>query len=123
MNADGSAQNPLANLLDDNNNPAWSPDGTKIAYDSMRDGNRDIYVMNADFTTGETRLTTDPAEDEHPTWSPDGRKIAFASWRIGGVWSEIYTMYADGSNQTRLTFLPCCDPPIQHLNYYPAWAQ
>ncbi len=47
-----------------------------IAFHSNRDGNSEIYVMNADGTNP-TRLTDNPAEDILPAWSPDGRKIAF----------------------------------------------
>ncbi len=52
-----------------NVSPAWSPDGTRIAFASNRDGNFEIYVMNADGS-GQTRLTDDPAQDTHPAWSP-----------------------------------------------------
>ena len=62
---------------------AWSPDGRKIAFVSERDGNSEIYVMNADGS-GQTRLTFHDGEDRFPTWSPDGRYIAFTSPRIGG---------------------------------------
>jgi len=72
----------------------------KIAFVSDRDGNEEIYVMNADGS-GVTDLTNHPDPDEFPVWSPDGSKIAFKSWR-DGTW-EIYVMNADGSGQTRLT--------------------
>lgn len=72
----------------------------KIAFVSDRDGNREIYSMNADGTN-QTRLTTNSATDQFPDWSPDGTKIAFATDRNGNF--EIYTMNADGSNLTRLT--------------------
>jgi Tol biopolymer transport system component len=49
--------------------PAWSPDGTCIAFSSNRDGNREIYVMNADGS-GVARLTHDPAVDMNAIWSP-----------------------------------------------------
>jgi len=62
---------------------AWSPDGRKIAFVSERDGNSEIYVMNADGSA-QTRLTFDDGEDRFPTWSPDGKKIVFTSPRIGG---------------------------------------
>jgi len=76
-----------------------SPQG-RIAFVSNRDGNTDIYVMNADGS-GVTRLTNDSHPDEAPfSWSPDGRQIAFA--RPFGD-ADIYVMNADGSNQTRLT--------------------
>jgi hypothetical protein len=81
--------------------PAWSPDGSKIAFTSLRDaGNSEIYVMNADGSN-QVRLTNDPAADAHPSWSPDGSKIAFVSDRGGHV--DIYAMHADGTNPVQLT--------------------
>ena len=50
----------------------------KIAFQSDRDGNFEIYVMNADGS-GQTRLTNNNAEDWEPNWSPDGTKIVFVS--------------------------------------------
>lgn len=71
-----------------------------IVFQSTRDGNFEIYSMNADGTEPR-RLTNSPSNDWSPSWSPDGSTIAFASDRDGN-W-EIYTMRADGSEQTRLT--------------------
>ena len=85
---------------------AWSADGRLIAFMSERDGNAEIYVMNADGT-GQTRLTNDPGFDADPTFSPDGQ-IAFNSTRDGGN-PEIYVMNGDGTGQTRLTFDPAAD--------------
>src|SRR5215217_2857156 len=77
-------------------------DGTKIAFTSDRDVNREIYVMNAQDGSNQTKLTENAATDEFPSWSPDGTKLAFTSDRDGNT--EIYVMNAqDGSNQTRLT--------------------
>ena len=77
-------------------------DGTKLAFTSDRDVNREIYVMNAQDGSNQTNLTMNPAFDFDPTWSPDGTKLAFTSDRDGNT--EIYVMNAqDGSNQTRLT--------------------
>ncbi len=75
----------------------------RIAFASMRDGNAEIYVMNADGTD-QTRLTDNSTYDYGPTWSPDGRRIAFESKRDGNL--EIYVMNADGSGQTNLTNTP-----------------
>ncbi|MGD2252316.1 MAG: hypothetical protein PVF70_05300 [Anaerolineales bacterium] len=80
--------------------PAWSPDGTQVAFHSNRDGNMEIYVMDANLS-GLTRLTNNEANDMFPTWSPDGSEIAFHSDRDGDV--EIYVMSADGTNQKQLT--------------------
>ena len=49
--------------------PAWSPDGRQIAFYSERDGNWEIYLMNADGS-GLTRLTDNPANDWFPSWAP-----------------------------------------------------
>jgi len=96
MNADGSGQTNLTNDEAYDDDPAWSPDRSKIAWTRWDE----IYVMNADGT-GQTNLTNDEANDADPAWSPDGSKIAFMSDRDDN-W-EIYVMNADGTGQTRLT--------------------
>ena len=70
---------------------------------SKRDGNYEIYIMNADGSNV-TRLTDNPAEDTFPSLSPDGKRIAFQSARDG--YNEIYVMDSDGSKVTRLTNVP-----------------
>ena len=82
-----------------------SPEG-KIAFVSSRDGNSDIYVVNADGS-GQTNLTNNPADDDRPVWLADGSRVAFVSNRDGN--SEIYAMNADGSDQTNLTNNPAVD--------------
>ena len=90
----------LSNHRADDRWPRVSPDGSKIAFFSNRDGNTEVYTMNIDGGT-QTRLTNAPAADEGPVWSPDGSKIAFNSNRDGD--HEIVVMNADGSGQTQLT--------------------
>ena len=72
----------------------------RIAFESTRNGNSDIYVINADGSDLR-QLTSHPEWDHAPAWSPDGQRIAFHSLRDGN-W-EIYVMNADGSGVTRLT--------------------
>lgn len=83
----------------------------RIAFNSDRDGDAEIYSMNADGT-GLKRLTESPGNDLTPSWSPDGTRIAFGSARAGNY--DIYTMNADGSNITRLTFADG--------NLHPTWS-
>ena len=78
----------------------WSPDGKRLLFESTRDGNSEIYVMDADGSNP-VRLTHDPALDMAPRWSPDGSKIAFMSRRDGSP--EIYLIGADGTGLKRLT--------------------
>jgi len=101
-NVDGSG---VMNLTNDNTvgdlEPAWSPDGERIAFSSDRDGgDYDIYVMNKD-ASGLVRLTTHPGSDLEPAWSPDGTRLAFKSERDGS--QEIFLINADGTGLTQLT--------------------
>jgi TolB protein len=106
MNPDGSGLTNLTNSPANDQDPAWSPDGQKIAF--VRDF--DIFVMNADGT-GQVRLTNNPLFDGQPTWSPDGQKIAFASSRIPGGTFEIFVVNADGTGETNLTNNPADQSP------------
>lgn len=88
------------------------PINASIVFDSNKDGNYEIYKMNADGS-GTTRLTNSANIDAYPNWSPDGTKIVFYSTRDGNY--EIYSMNADGSSPTRLTNNAAIDA-------YPAWS-
>ena len=79
---------------------AQVPQKAQIVFHSDRDGNSEIYVMDADGKN-QRNLTNDPAEDWSPSWSPDGQSIAFLSGRDGN--DEIYVMDADGRKQRNLT--------------------
>lgn len=106
MNPDGSNQTRLTTYSGHDVDPSWSPDGTKIAFASTRDGGYmyQIFVMNADGSN-QTQLT-DFGENMNPVWSPDGTKIAFQ----GAYGDGIYVMNADGSDVMQLTFAEDSDP-------------
>ena len=89
-------------VLTDDRLPAWSPDGTRIAY--TRDN--DIYVIPSGGGTP-ARITTDGAVDLHPTWSPDGTRLAFMSMRSGN--GDIWTIAATGGAATQITTEPGSD--------------
>lgn len=114
-----SAQ-PIVVAPGDDRSGSWSPAGDRVALDTTRDGNTEIYVFNADGSNA-VRLTTNPAEDWAPAWSPDGTRIAFTSDRTGI--GQIYVMAADGSNVTQLTDLadnigPCWSPDGSRITFH-----
>jgi hypothetical protein len=84
----------------------------KIAFQSDRDGDDEIFIMNSDGSNL-VQLTDNSDGDSHPTWSPDGSKIAFRSNRDGD-W-EIFTMNSDGSDVVQLT-------DDSYSNAFPSWS-
>ena len=85
----------------DDEHPRFSPDGTKILFQSKRDGDWEIFVM--DSRTGENvvQLTNNEKNDRNAEWSRNSAKIVFESKRDGN--DEIYVMDADGNNPVNLT--------------------
>jgi ABC-type sugar transport system substrate-binding protein len=96
MDADGGHLRNLSNSEENDWEPAWSPDGSQIAFVSDRpteDGGLFIYVMNADGS-GVRRLSAFP-DSSHPDWSPDGSAVVFSARENDN--RDIYVMRADGS--------------------------
>ena len=88
---------------------AWSTDGSRIAFQSTRDGHDDIFVMDSGGG-GVHRLTDGRGFNEYPSWSPDGRWIIFNSTRDGvarstgtGYYRDLYLVHPDGTDIHRLT--------------------
>ena len=111
-----------------NDLPRWSPDGRKIVFMSNRDGNFEIYVMDA-HGRNQKRLTRSVYSDQFPTWAPDGTQIAYSSNGTAATYamptlSAIYIMDTDGSNVKRVTnYNAGSDRPSPFYNdSYPVWS-
>jgi TolB protein len=116
INPDGSG---LMKLISDppiNSGPAWSFDGTQLAFAGSENLNSppDIYVTNADGTAPR-RLTNTPGFEGAPAWSPDGTTIAFARSDPPAYVNQIYTMNADGSDPVNISNSP-------NNNFDPDWS-
>lgn len=93
----------------------------KIAFQSLRDQNWEIYSMNPDGT-GQTNLTNNSCVDVHPAWSPDGSRIAFVSSRqfCGSTQTDLWVMGATGNSPTKVTDIalsPTWAPDGQRIAY------
>ena len=103
---DGKKELPLFRHADEDFSPSWSPGGRKIVFVSTRDGDAEIYVMNAD-RSNVTRLTFYSGDDLYPSFTADGTQIRFIRD------SELFVMDADGSDQQSLG---------DFTGQYPAWS-
>ena len=98
MNADGSEQRNLTESTETEAFPAWSPDGSQIAYQQ----DFDIYVMNAD---GSGKRLVVP-NGSGPSWSVDGSRLAFAQTATQGTRIDIAVIEVEGGDVTMLTDTP-----------------
>jgi hypothetical protein len=96
VNPDGTGRTNLTNAPGSDAAPAWSADGTRIAFMSRRDGDWELWLMNADGT-GQVQRTVNSVDDTEPAWSPDGTHLLFV--RQGHIWR----MTAGGFSSTQLT--------------------
>jgi hypothetical protein len=127
IKADDDLDNPTtleqlsSDILGGDFDPAWSPDGSKIIFTSLRDGGR-ARIYSLDLTSKVNpedsylveRLSLRTSYDLQPAWSTDGQKIAFVSTQKGPV--QVWTMDSDGSNQTMFS------RSGNRINSHPQWS-
>lgn len=102
---------------DRNLQPVWSPDGDRVAFISDRDGNLELYLMNANGSEL-TRLTDSAGNEGHPTWSPDGTVIVFERTQEApatGKTSHLFAVSLENGSVRQLTNSPDND-------YHPSWS-
>jgi serine/threonine protein kinase/Tol biopolymer transport system component len=117
MNADGSGQKPLTTVPGSDFVPDWSPDGRRIAFASLRDGKKDIYVLTLE-TGAIERLTTvggDVQANSQPTWSPFGNQIVYTVKRVNTY--QVWAMSDTGQDNAQIA-----RSGQQFWDFLPVWA-
>lgn len=113
-NIDGSNIIQLTNDKTNNMQPKISPDGSKIAYLSNRDGNQEVYVMNLDGSN-QQRITKNDIQEWDPVWSPTGDKVFFSSQNVHGFY-DIYKANVDGTSKEKVLSNASQGATIQQLD-------
>jgi len=113
MNADGSGLQQLTSDPAMDFDPAWSPDGARLAFRSHRDGNEEVYLMLADGSDQHNLSNSPSGGDYSPAWSADGQWIAFMSDRAGKA--DVWVMRQDGSEARQVT-------DLRGISEYPTWS-
>ncbi|MFC2075341.1 TolB family protein [Bdellovibrionota bacterium] len=126
MDSDGENRTKLVESTEkgiSNRTPEWSPDGSQIAFQSNKDGSREIYILTL-LTKRVNKLTNSGSVCNHPAWSPDGKKLIFTSDRGNGL--ALYIINSDGTSEKLISpdgtkgkniFNPCWTPDGRKIAY------
>lgn len=110
--AGGGPATRITDLTDDARQPAWSPDGARIAFQGYRNGTWDIWTVAPDGSDPRP-VTTGPFDEREPHWSPDGARLAFSSDRSGNY--DIWVLELATGETRRVT-------TDEGNDYWPAWS-
>jgi TolB protein len=102
---DGSGRKPLTFSRGVDSDPTWSGDSKRIAFETNRNGNIDIYSVDRAGRNPQ-QLTKGPLDEQDPTWSAKGNRIAYTVASRDGLSRQIWVMDGDGGNPVQLTDTP-----------------
>lgn len=111
----GTSPVRITNDPKDERDPAWSPNQSRLAFASNKDGNWELYVLDLAAGTEPMRMTFNLTFEAGPTWSPDGAFIAYESYQSENL--DVYILSVDGSTPPRQ--LPSSTPAAE---FSPAWS-
>ncbi len=115
VNVDGTELKQLTTAPGPDYDPAWAPDGKRIAFTSMRDGRKEIYILTIESGVV-TRLTNSKGDIENmqPSWSPFGNQIAYTVKRFGAY--QVWVMSDTGQSNVQIA-----RSGPQLWDYLPVW--